>query len=72
MGKKHETFPDILQIRMGSKFRKLSLKLERNFDHVGGKHPHDDPSKPESKFEVPNVDLAYCVCLTAKGGGATL
>jgi len=34
---------------------KYTLKDERNFDHVGGKHQRDDPSKPESKFEVPDI-----------------
>ena len=34
---------------------KFTLKDERNFDHVGGKHPHDDPLKPESQFEVPVI-----------------
>jgi hypothetical protein len=31
----------------------FKLKQERNFDHVGGKHPFD--TKPESKFEVPSI-----------------
>ena len=33
--------------------RTFKLKEERNFDHVGGKHPFD--TKPESKFEVPSI-----------------
>jgi hypothetical protein len=41
--------------------KKFTLKDERNFDHVGGKHPHDEPSKPEH-FTGPLSTSTHGMC----------